>query len=274
MMSPFDLKNRLATALDALAMRALLFALCVLYFYLLWRRGLLSLVAGGALFFLLLLSLLLLERRTLKRRDRLLRERIGGMIALDDLLLMPGARACEAVCALLCGALPNASPAGGALMRYEGESWLVRCAQCPTGQRAGEGDVLAAHRAREEAGAQRCVLAATGGFTPAAVRASEWVDPPVRLVAGRQLALLAGKLSPATDEQIARYAGRRRTPFSWRRVRALALAPAKLPRYLLCAFLLLIFYFLYGSPVILFSCLLSYVLAILCDRENRKRFRL
>ena len=118
------------------------------------------------------------------------------------------------------------------------------------------------------------MLVSTGGFTPAAVRASEWVDPPVRLVAGRQLALLAGRLHPATDAEIARYAHRRRTPFSWRRIRALALAPSKLPRYLLCSFLLLIFYFFYGSPVILFSCLLAYVLALLCDRENRRLFRL
>lgn len=273
MMSPFDQKNRLATALDALALRALLLAGCVLYFYLLWRRGLPSLLAGGALFFLLLLSLTLLERRTLVHRDRLLRERIGGMIALDEMMLLPQAQACDAVCALLCGTL-GASPLDGGRMLYEGETWLVRCAQCLRGARAGEGDVLAAHRARVESGAGRCVLASTGGFTPGAVRASEWVDPPVRLIAGRQLALLAGKLHPATDEEIARHARRQRVPFSWRRIRALALSPSKLPRYLLCAFLLLLFYFLYGSPVLLFSCLLSYVLALLCDRENRRLFRL
>lgn len=273
MMSPFDLKNRLATTLDRLAVRTLLFAGCVLYFYLLWRRGLPSLMAGGALFFLMLLSLSLLEQRTLIKRDRLLRERIGGMIALDELMLLPGARACESVCHLLCGAL-DAQALGDARMRYEGETWLVRCAQCLQGSNTGEGDVLAAHRARVESAAERCVLVSTGGFSPAAVRAAEWVDPPVRLIAGRQLTLIAGRLHPATDEEIARYVRRRRVPFSWRRIRALALSPAKLPRYLLCAFLLLMLYFLYGSPAILFPCLLAYVLAILCDRENRRLFRL
>lgn len=271
MMSPFDLKNRLATTLDRLALRALMLALCVLYFFLLWRSGLASVLAGGALFFLFALSLSLLERRTLGRRDRLLRERIGGMIALDELLMMPGGEACERVCSLLCGAL-GAQPLGGARMRYAGESWLVRCAQCLQGASSGEGDVLSAHRARVEAGADRCALASTGGFTPAAVRAAEWVDPPVRLIAGRQLALLAGQQHPASDEEIARYVRRRRTPFSWRRIRALALSPAKLPRYLLCAFLLLMAYFFSGSPALLAPCLLSYVLALLCDRENRRRF--
>lgn len=272
-MSPFDLKNRLATALDALALRALLLGGCVLYFYLLWRQGLPSLLAGGALFFLLALSLALLERRTLATRDRLLRARIGGMIALDELLLMPAARACESVCRLLARTL-DAQELGGAAMRYEGETWLVRCAQCAQGARAGEGDVLAAHRARQEIGADRCVLASTGGFTPAAVRAGEWVEPPVRLISGRQIAMLAGRLAPADDAQIARYARRRRTPFSWRRIRALALSPAKLPRYLLCALLLLLAYFLYGSAAILVPCVASYTLALLCDRENRRRFRL
>lgn len=273
MMSPFDTKNRLAGALDRLAARALLLLLCVLYFFLLWRRGLPSLMAGTALFTLLLLSLLLVERRTLARRDRALRERIGGSIALDELLLMPPGEACARARDLLCGAL-EAEPLPGAAMRYAGETWLVRCAQCTQGSRAGEGDVLAAHRARVEAGMERCALASTGGFTPEAVRASEWVDPPVRLVPGRQLAMLAGRLHPATDEEIARSAGRRRTPFSWRRIRALALAPAKLPRYLVCALLLTLYYLLFGAPLPLLAGALSFVLAILCDRENRRRFRL
>ncbi len=273
MQSPFDLKNRFAAAADRLAARLALLALCVAYFFLLWRRGLPSLMAGGALFALFALSLALLERRTLGRRDRLLRERLGGMIALDELLLLPAAQACEAVCRLLCDAL-DAEALGGARMRYAGETWLVRVSQCLSGSRVGEGDVLSAHRARVESGAQRCALASTGGFTPDAVRAAEWVDPPVRLIPGRQLALLAGRQHPASDEEIARHARRRRTPFSWARIRALALSPAKLPRYLLCAFLLLMLYFFCDSPFVLASCLLSYVLALLCDRENRRRFTL
>lgn len=273
MMSPFDRKNRLASCLDRLALRTLLLALCVGYFFFLWRSGLPSLLCGGALFLLVLLALMLLERRTLKRRDRMLRERVGGMIALEELIMLPGKAACQRVCDLLCETL-SAEPCGSAVMRYGGETWLVRCAQVLQGASASQGDVLSAHRARVECGADKVALVSTAAFSPEATRAAEWADPPVRLISGRQLALLFGRLHPATDEEIARHAQRQKKPFSWQRIRALALAPAKLRRYLLCAFLLLAFYFAAGSPAALLASLLSFVLAILCDRENRRSFTL
>ena len=80
MTSPFDSKNRVAAALDRLALRVLLFVLSVGYFFFLWHSGALSLLAGSALFILAMLTLLLLERRTLARRDHALRVRVGGSI--------------------------------------------------------------------------------------------------------------------------------------------------------------------------------------------------
>lgn len=68
MTSPFDSKNHIATALDRLALRLLLFMLCVFYFFYLWHSGVSSLIAGSALFLLVLLFILLLERRTLTTR--------------------------------------------------------------------------------------------------------------------------------------------------------------------------------------------------------------
>ena len=50
MMSPFDSKNRVATVLDRLALRVLLFFLSVGYFFALWHSGAPSLLAGSALF--------------------------------------------------------------------------------------------------------------------------------------------------------------------------------------------------------------------------------
>ena len=78
MTSPFDTQSRAATLLDRLSLRLLLLFGCVAYFAVLWRASRESLLAGGALFVLVLLTLTLLEKRTLKRRDRMLRERIGG----------------------------------------------------------------------------------------------------------------------------------------------------------------------------------------------------
>ena len=210
MMSPFDSKNRVATALDRLALRFLLFLLSVGYFFALWHSGAPSLLAGSALFALAMLTLLLLERRTLARRDRALRVRVGGAIALEELMLLPAAEAEGRVCLLLAETLGGA--AQGSVLSYAGKTYLVRCAQTLPGSAAGEGDVLAAHRAKAASGAELCILAGTGGFTPAAQRAAEWMEPPIRLIAGRQLALLFGQQHPATDAEIARRARRQAHP--------------------------------------------------------------
>lgn len=273
MVSPFDQKNKTAAMLDRLALRTLLFALCSGYFFFLWRSAPASLLAGSALFFLILLTIALIEKRTLTLRDRILRERVGGVIALDDLLLMPGADACARVRDVLCASL-DAGPVDARQMTYGGETWLVCCAQCMPGSAASEGDVLSAHRTRIETGADRCLLASTAGFSPAAIRAAEWMEPPVRLISGRQLAALCGRLHPATDADIAAHMARQKKPFSFRRIRALALAPAKLRRHLLCALLLLVMYLITDAAAPLIASMASFLLAVFCRRENRRSFRL
>jgi len=273
MVSPFDQKNKTASALDRLALRTLLFALCSGYFYFLWHSAPASFLAGSALFVLVLLTISLLEKRTLTLRERMLRERVGGMIALDNLVLMPCAAACTSVRDILCASL-DAQPVQENCMLYAQETWLVRCAQCLQGNGSSENDVLAAHRARIESGADRCVLTSTSGFSPAAVRAAEWMEPPVRLLSGRQLAALYGRLHPATDEEISAHLARQKKPFSFHRIRALALAPSKLRRHLLCAFLLLMMYLITGAAAPLIASVASFFLAVFCRRENRKSFHL
>ena len=273
MTSPFDRKNKVAAALDHFAFRVLLLGGCVLYFFTLWQSGPASLIAGAALFFLVMLLLLLLERRTLARRDHLLRERVGGMIAIENLLLLPNGQAAQQICMLLCDTF-GAEPLDGAKMVYDGETWLVRCAQCLQGSSASQSDVLSAHRARIECGADRCTLVSTTGFTPDAIRAAEWADPPIRLISGRQLASLHGRLHPASDQEITAHLSRQKKPFSWRRIRALALSPAKARRYALCACMLFALYLFGKNMVALLSCLFSFVLAMLSHREGRKNFRL
>ena len=271
--SPFDRKNTFASMLDRLALRLLILTLCVAYFFILWQNAAASLLAGIALFLLISLAMLLFEKRTLSVRDRMLRERVGGMITLDELIMLPNSAASTRVCALLCHTLGGEN-INNSTMRCGDETWLVRLAQCLPGTAASQGDVLNAHRARIECNADKVALACTADFSPDAIRAADWADPPVRLISGRQLAALFGKTHPATDEDIARHLAKQKKPYSWARIRALALSAGKLKRYLLCAFLLMMFYLLTQSLAALLSCLLSFLLAILCERENRRRFTL
>ena len=210
-----------------------------------------------------------------KRRMRLM----GKLVAQNKWLFIGAA-----LCVLISVVIDYLTPlllaetlggaAQGSVLSYAGKTYLVRCAQTLPGSAAGEGDVLAAHRAKDASGAELCILAGTDGFSPAAQRAAEWMEPPIRLIAGRQLALLFGQQHPATDAEIARRARRQRTPFSRGRIRALALAPAKQGRYLLVAFLLALLYLFLRSLLSLVFALTAFVLAMLCARENRKAFRL
>ena len=127
--------------------------LCVFYFFYLWHSGVSSLIAGSALFLLVLLFILLLERRTLTTRDHALRVRLGGAIALEELLVLPSEQAAQSICTLLCESL-GAEPLGSAKLLYDGNTYLVRCAQCLSGSNASEGDVLSAHRAKVSADAE------------------------------------------------------------------------------------------------------------------------
>lgn len=130
MTSPFDSKNRVAAALDRLALRVLLFVLSVGYFFFLWHSGALSLLAGSALFILAMLTLLLLERRTLARRGHALRVRCRpAPIALEELMLLPAAQAEKRVCALLAQTLGG--NARDSVLTYANKTYLVRCAPNP-----------------------------------------------------------------------------------------------------------------------------------------------
>ena len=127
MQSPFDTKNKAAAFLDRLSLRLIMLIGSIAYFYVLWRSLRESLIAGTALFALLTLTLMLFERSTLSKRDRLLRERIGGMIALEDLVLMPSGHASETVCRALCDAL-SAQPRAAHVCAAQGNAGLSAAA--------------------------------------------------------------------------------------------------------------------------------------------------
>lgn len=188
-------------------------------------------------------------------------------------MLLPAAQAEKRVCALLAQTLGG--NARDSVLTYANKTYLVRCAPNPVRlfRRRGR----CAGRAPRPDCLRNGILHSSLNrrlFPHPAQRAAEWMEPPIRLIAGRQLALLFGQQHPATDAEIARRARRQRTPFSRGRIRALALAPAKQGRYLLVAFLLMMLYLLLHSALSLVFALVSFVLAMLCAQENQKAFRL
>ena len=278
MLTPFDEKSPLAHTLDRIALRILLLFFSLVVGLFLFDRPLPALLGGGALYITLLLMLLGWERMHLQKKEAALRRRIGGALGMEALSLMTQPQADAACAQLLCQivALESLSPpdGSGVLGRLGQESVLIRCDLKAPDETSGTGSVLAAMRAQKLLGANRVLLCTTTHFSDRAAQLAELADPPVRLVDSAVLAGVYGRLHPATDEQLSALGKRKRSPFSWPRLKMHAFSPGKKRRYLTCAFVLLVLFLLTDRLYYLLPSLLCYLLALGAHRSAQSAFRL
>lgn len=278
MLTPFDEKSPLAHRLDRIALRVLLLFFSLLLGLLLFERPFPALLGGGALYITLLLMLLGWERMHLQKKEAALRRRIGGALGIETLSLMTQPQADAACAQLLChiAALESLSPpdASGVLAGLGKERVLIRCDLKAPDETSGSGSVLAAMRAQKTVGADRSIVCTTTHFSDRAAHLAELADPPVRLVNSAVLAEVYGRLHPATDEQLSALGKRKRSLFSWPRLKILAFSPGKKRRYLTCAFVLLVLFLLTDRLYYLLPSLLCYLLALGTHRSARSAFRL
>ena len=237
--------SRLGEAMDTLGFRILALALSMGWFILLWGLRLPALLAGAALFILVLL----IEKKTrdgrLLRREKRLRARIGGELALERLLLALPDRAHFETAMLLSLRQPlTLLRAGdeGMLCSIRGETLLLSFAQVPLSAKIGAGEVLALQRAAKSQQAARAVLCAPCPIAPEA-REQARGEIPVSFLSRDTLIDLFGQVNPATDAQLVAL-GRRRSPIPARRWLRLILDRRRAPRYALYGGLLLGMYLL------------------------------
>lgn len=277
MLTPFDEKTKLAQRLDSLATKLIAFVLCLLFaFYTFGSFGAAT-VSGTAIFVCTVLLFALWQRSTLLHRDETLRRRVGGMLAIDALLLVPTSQAhwcCANYLSELSDIKEITMGSDGALALFEDDRILVRCDQACPGDSSGQGSVLSAQRAALNAGACRAILCTTTHFDKKALFLAEQLDPPVRLVDSDVLCAVAGRLHPATDSQLVTIGRMKKSPFSWPRLSLHVFAPQKVRRYLLYAFALLMLYLLSDQLYYLLPSIFCYTLAILSHRNGQKPFRL
>ncbi|MCL2544917.1 MAG: restriction endonuclease [Clostridia bacterium] len=278
MTTPFEQKSRLGGAVDRLAARLLVFVLCFLWFYRLWGMAAPALLAGGALYALLWRTLALWQRRALARKAAALRAHIGGALALEGLLTVQPAQAARQAADWLASrhdihVLGEARD--GVLLRYGQETLYLLCLQGHPQQRTDADAVLAAGRARLAVlRADRCILCSPGAFTQEARDTADSLEPPVRLIDGDALRALAGRLSPATDEQLIAMGRRQRKPFAWASLRQAVFSPQKTRRYAAYGTGLLALFILTGQIYYLVPSGLCWTLAILSQRGKYKPQRL
>jgi hypothetical protein len=221
--------------IDRVGLRLLILALSIGWFYLLWARAWPALAAGIGLAGLWMLAIRLGERRTLAAREKSLRRRIGGQLAVDSLALQSAASAAANAATWLSELLPLSDfeqAEDGVIARSEERRVYIRCILKHASSRAGRDDVLAAVRAARQYTIDVCVVCATCPFAAEAVLYAEDIQPRTRLLGREGLMRIAGVAAPATDEQLQelgrRQRNRRFDPALWK---ARLLQPGKRKRY-------------------------------------------
>jgi len=235
---------------DRIGLKALIFGASSLFFILLWGARPSAFAAGFALALLALTLLKKGEARRLKRREKKLREELGGELTLERLLLTPQKRAHFETVLLLSSAyditLENTLESG-VLCQIRGEKVLVALLQKHRSLSCGAQDVLEFQRRVKEEGAIRGVLClACGADENARTQAAR--KPNITLFSRRTLACLAGAANPATDEQLISLGREKRERAPSYMFLRRVLARSRAPRYALYGSLLLLLYVLTGLP--------------------------
>lgn len=259
-------RNRLSEALDALGMAALLFALACGWFIWLWGLTLPALLAGSALGTLLWLCRGQWRKRTVHRREKALRSRLGGELLLETMLLSEAKEAHFHAAVLLAEKWPlrmQSVKEEGVLCRQGNKTLLISCLRMPADGELSMGDLLAAQRAVKRLQADKAVLCVLGKVPPKAAARAEEATVPLRIIPRETLLALAGRYAPATDEQLIELGKRRHPPESGHMLRII-FRPDKAKRYHLYGLGMLLIYVLTGARLYAVPGMACLTMAVLC----------
>ena len=266
-------RNRLSEALDALGMGALLYLLAAGWFIWLWGLNLPSLLAGAALGTLFWLARSQWRRRTVHRRERALRSRLGGEMLLETMLLSEAKEAHFHAAVLLAEKWPIrmlSVKEEGVLCRQGEETLLIQCIRMPADGELSAGDLLSAQRAVKRLQADKAVLCVLGKVSPKIAARAEEASVPLRIIRRDTLLTLAGQYAPATDEQLIEL-GKRRKPAEHGHMLRLIFRPDKARRYHLYGMGMLIIYVLTGSRLYAVPGMACLTMAVMCRIRPQSR---
>lgn len=218
-MEKYRPKTPLASAADHLLRVFIAVAAGVGWFVSLWGLSLPSLCAGVAMGGLFWLCVRLFGKKSVQKKEALMRRMLGGEIALDKLLLLPPRHAAFQAALWLAPKAPvemrKALP-WGVLGQLKGKSTYIRLIAQHKSLEVNAQQVVEVVREMEEHHAQRCFLCLTA---PLSREAAAYADnSEIRVVSREEMTALAGSCSPATDEELCslkRKKRKRRTLAQW-----------------------------------------------------------
>ena len=221
--------------------------------------------------------LLLLRRKTrddrLMRKEKKLRARIGGELALERLLLSPADQAHFEMAMLLSLQRPLQlirSGQEGMLCSEENEKRLIVFAQLPLSASLSAEKVLAVQRAAKARKASQVLLCTPCKISPEA-RAQAAGEIAVSFLEREELIALFGAANPATDAQLVALGKRRKDHPPAKKWLALILDPRRAPRYALYSLLLLSMYLFTQLPYYALPGIACALLAAFCRCHSQKK---
>lgn len=259
-------RNRLSETLDALGMAALLYLLAAGWFIWLWGLTLPALLAGAALGTLLWLGRSQWRKRTVHRREKALRSRLGGELMLETMLLAEAKEAHFHAAVLLAEKWPiimRSVKEEGVLCRQGEETLLIQCLRMPAEGELSMGDLLSAQRAVKRHQADKAVLCVLGKVSPKIAARAEEAAVPLRIIRRETLLSLAGQYAPATDAQLIEL-GKRSKPAEHGHLLRLIFRPDKARRYHLYGLGMLIIYVLTGARLYAVPGMACLTMAVMC----------
>lgn len=229
-------KTRLAGFLDGLGLKFMVFVFCNLWFILLWGVTWPAVLAGMSLGIMVLLAIRLGKKRTVDTREKQLRQRIGGELAMEALLMAAPRKAHFQGALWLSVQYPLQlvqAKNEGVICTLEKEKLLVCCLNHHPSDKVSCGDIILCKKAGEQLQTNRVIICCTADPTQDATRYAQDSRPPVRIISKEQLMRLAGVASPATDAQLVKLGQRRKRKASRKEWIGHILSPHRTRRYFL-----------------------------------------
>ena len=272
-MQEYGVKTKFGEKMDALGFHLGTIVISIGFFLLLWGGRSSVLPAGFSLYLLVLL----IRRKTrddrLMRKEKKLRARIGGELALERLLLSPARQAHFEMAMLLSLEKPLAllrSGDDGTLCLLNNEKILITFAQIPAVCHLGAEKVLSVQRSAKAQQARRVLLCVPCKISPEAQNQAAG-DIPVSFISREELIALLGASNPATDEQLVALGKRRKDHPPLKKWLPLMLDPRRAPRYALYSLLLLSMYLFTHLPYYIAPGIACALLAAFCRCFAKKK---
>ncbi|MBQ8556589.1 MAG: hypothetical protein IJ438_12065 [Clostridia bacterium] len=270
-------RNRLSEFVDGLGVRVLIYALALGWFVWLWGLSAPALLAGAALGTLGQLVRTHFRKHTVQKREKALRCRIGAELLLEELLFAEPREAHFRAALLLESRWPlvmQSVKEDGVLCRQGDETLLVICIRMPAEGELSPGELIAAQRSIRRWQADRAVLCVLGRVSPKVAAKAEQTLLPLRLIPRETLLDIAGRLSPATDEQLVELGKRRRRSVGAGGVLELVFRRDKARKYFLYGVTMLVLYIITGAALYAVPGAVCLAMGVMCRSGRRDDERL